>query len=574
MAKLTLSVPTDSPSLPAFFLSKSRLGADLSGAWHMPVPTSPVRPVLAKLRRVRTWLPSLSVGTATLALLIGWAGVTDTGAALAGPLVAWALIAPDSPAPSCEAPWHRWAALMRGVPVDAPIACPGAVAPQGFRLRAAEARAGDARTPARIRAGLLELLLVHPDTTDTSLERVLLSGGWRGSERGPLLSMETVERSSMDLVAWSGRAALGGTYDRSVLLDDPDSFRAVSLLPLAADLDADEQALLALNASAFPERRAVGPGAPPPAVGSAPPPDHAAPAAVGVLALVPEQARDHLAEEWAALVAFVADGPVTAELAGPEDRWRLASTSALRAGSVPPPASVHAALRGEPATAALGAWLTLQLALDAGLPAEAFVRGGRLDVHSGGFAVRTSACGQRFPVSAGEGTPLPAEALRAEAASAVASAALASGDVGFARDLLATVAPAPPALELALAVVDLPPGWELPPPPPPPRRNSRRGPPAPAPEPAPTPAERAAALEPRGAALSPEERALLAWWAESRGHRALAERWSAEAATGPAEAIRRRLLARIADPAALPTGGPVRADDACSHPEWPWPPDA
>ena len=99
-------------------------------------------------------------------------------------------------------------------------------------------------------------------------------------------------------------------------------------------------------------------------------------------------------------------------------------------------------------------------------------------------------------------------------------------------------------------------------------------PPEPAPEPAPTPAERAAALEPRGAALSPEERALLAWWAESRGHRALAERWSAEAATGPAEAIRRRLLARIADPAALPTGGPVRADDACSHPEWPWPPDA
>lgn len=537
----------------------------------MPVPTSPVRPVLAKLRRVRTWLPSLSLAAATLAMLVGWAGATHTGAALSGPALAWALIAPDSPEPGCGDSWRRWAALMRGFRVSEPLRCAEQVAPAGFRLRAIEAQARAAHTPRAARGQLVELLMVHPAVSDTSLERAILSAGLRGYERAELFSPASVELSPLDLVRWTERTALGGAFDRSILLDDADSLRAADLQPLSADLSAAERALLVDLAAAFPERRSVGPGAPPPAVTAPAPAERPAPAPLGVLALVPERARDHVAAEWAALVAFVAEGPTTPELTGPVDRWRLASVSAPRELSGPAPASVHAVLRGEPATAEIGAWITLSLARDAGLPAETFVQGSRLDVTIGTATIRTSACGQRFPVASGTGTPLPEAELRQRAVAAAATAALADGDLGLAQDLLASLAAPPPALALAVELVALPPGW-TPPPPAPPRRRKRGAPVEPVPPPEPTPAERAAALESRGAALPPEERALLAAWAEFRGHRALAEAWSTESATGPAEAVRRRLRARLADPAATSEGGPVRAEGGCQDADWPWPP--
>ena len=540
----------------------------------MPVPTSPVRPVLAKLWRVRTWLPALP-----LALFVAWVGATPTGARVGGPWVAEVLASGGSPDPGCAGGWSTWASLLSGLPVRILDACPEDIAPPGFRLRAAEAVAHDPRAAIMARRGLARLLIHHPDASPAALERALLSPLWRGAERSTLLPPGFTDPARKDLADWCERTAVGGLFDHALLMADADMLRAGDLLAVRADLDDAGRQALALSVGAFPERRSVGPNAPPPNVSDSPPSSVPPPDATGVLELVPERGRDHLAEEWAALLAFVKAGPVTGEVEGPEDRWRLAATSSPRSGSTPPRASVHAALRGEPAAAPVGAWVSLQLALEAGLVPEAFVSGARLDVRVGTTTLRTSRCGQRFPVLGGEVTPLPAEALHSLAAGAVASAALADGDLGSATDLTEAHPQSAPGVALVLALTELPPGWAPPPPPPlPPPRRRKGGRAAPLPPPpAPTAAELLAALEPRGAALSAGERALVAWWAAERGHAALADRWSAEVAEGAAEGVRQHVRARLASGAPLgpdPSPPPMRdGPEGCAEPQWPWPPE-
>ena len=340
-----------------------------------------------------------------LAAWLGWAAFTPEGNATVAPWLAAGLGRWGTPA-DCDHPWAAWAGVLRGERVASSLqGCLANVLAPGPRRAATIRLATGPDTPPALRARAADLVLADPTQDPAAVEATLLARGFSGRARGRLLTVHRLAWSSLDLGAWAERAPPGGLYDRALLLREPDTPEARGVPE--AELDTTER----VWRSATPE---------------GPPDDRAPPDATGVLALVAEADRAHVAAEWAALVRFVREGPSPEVRTRPAERWRLAAEAEHDADA--PATSVHAVLRGAPAAPALAAWVLARLAEEAGLAPEVYHHGADRSLRVGDETLRLSRCGARFAAPARGGVRLEPDASAAEASAVVVAARLRAGE--------------------------------------------------------------------------------------------------------------------------------------------------
>ncbi|MSQ03672.1 MAG: hypothetical protein EXR71_17600 [Myxococcales bacterium] len=451
---------------------------------------------------------------------------------------------------ACTHPWSAWGHVVLELE-DAKrySMCASALVPQGPRRTATVRMATAPGGPAGRRKNAAHLLLADPAQAPGTAADVMLAPGWPGSARAELLSPTSLALSSLDLGAFALEVPVGGLYDRAVLLRDAEPGPALAALSwLREDLDATERGWLT---SALED-------GPPPATSPPPLPE-------GVLQLVEERARDHVAGEWAALVRFVRAGPTRVSLPDAEARWALTGRSGP-SGAGPARGRVHSVLRGDPADAAVGAWILYELARQAELAPTLARSAAGIQVSAGRTTIQFGRCGGRFLTPAeGAAPPIGALDLRDEAVSAVIAEHLRAGLLQDAVELAAAL-PAPrPTLEAlmtllaatpiqaapALHAPELVPGRG--------RTRSRRLAASWAP----------AATLPLAAPVDPGDRALLAWWAADREPE-LARRLAATPTTGAWEQVRQSALARLGEPGSKAAAPWSRGCTPAAHP---WPPE-
>ncbi len=451
---------------------------------------------------------------------------------------------------TCSSPWSAWAHVILELEDARRFrACASALVPQGPRRAAMIRLATDpAATIGRRRNGA-HLLLADSFQPAGTIADVLLAPGWPGAARAELLYPASLASSALDLGAFAEEVPVGGLYDRAILLRDAEPGPAVEALSwLRVDLDPTELVWLGSAVHAEPHT----PSSPP------------APAD-GVLQLVEERARDHVAAEWAALLRFVRSGPTRVSLPGPEARWALAGRSgAPRSPSAP--GRVHPVLRGDPADPAVGAWVLYELARQAELAPTLARSATGLQVSVGATTLQVGRCGARFPAPAEVAAPpVAAEALRDEAVSAAIAEHLRAGLLEDAAELAAALPADRPALDALFALLTagaVQTGADQAAPELAPSRAKKR-PGRPATQPVPSPAL------PFASRAEPGDRALLAWWTAER-EPDLARRLAATPSAGAWEQVRQSALARLDEPGSKAAAPWSRGCTPAGHP---WPPD-
>ncbi len=379
---------------------------------------------------------------------------------------------------------------------------------------------------------------------------MILAGGWPDAARADLLSPSSLASSSLDLGVFAEEVPIGGLYDRAILLRDAEPGAAIAALSwLQGDLDETEQAWLA---SALGDER--------------PPPTSPPPPPLGVLQLVEERARDHVAAEWAAVLRFVRSGPSRVGLADPEARWALAAAVSRVPGGAAARGRVHSVLRGDTADPAVGGWVVYELARQAELAPTLARSATGVQVSVGGTTIQVGRCGARFLAPAERAAaPIAPDDLRDDAVSAVIAEHLRAGLVDDAAELAAALPAERTALDALLVLLtathieraaaqtapELVPRRT--------KKRFRRPPTLPARPPA----------VPFTPPADPGDRALLAWWAVDREPE-LARRLATTPTSGPWEKVRLSAMARLDEPGSKAVALSSRG---CTPAARPWPPE-
>ena len=451
------------------------------------------------------------------ALLVAATLVSADGTEAAGRALA-PLVLRGKAFPDCGDSLGAWAAVVEGHgPVTAFDGCARAIGGSWWRrvvLQRVALRGGSGQAHAA-RA----LLAGATDDAGVLAEVILYAPG---SGRRQLLDDRLLLAAAIDLASFAERVPIGGAFDRGLILRDGDPTAAARRVEgVFSDLDEEERAWVTA-----PPREIGRPGS---ALEADQPASHPPPAAEGLLAWVAEPARDHVASEWWHLVDFVRRGPDRPPNATPDLRWARAGES-VRAG--PPISRIHAVLRGDPAPPALGAWVMSSLAVASGLPVRVSRLADDLQLTVAGTTLWLGGCGSRWV-----GPPdllAPAVSLtevRDEALAVLVAEALRTDLWPSPEATEASGGPLPLALRSALRL------------------------------------HRGQALESLDA-LSPEERALVGWWAAHRGEPEIARLLSSKPVSGAAEFVRFSTMRALGEPG---DATQARPPSGCEASTWPWP---